>query len=1086
MDGLFPLALFPEGALSSSVITTVWVGVMVTAFFNLRLGWILSGLVVPGYLVPLLLLKPVAAGVVLVEGVVTYTLVWFYSEYLSFRLGWWGRLFGRDRFFALVLCSILVRVVGDGWLLPIWGEALNQRWGLNFDYRNNLHSFGLIIISLIANNFWKTGFWRGWIPQVVVIGVTYLLVRFGLMELTNFSIGNLGYTYEDMATAILSSPKAYIILITTAFLASRMNLHYGWDFNGILIPSLLALQWYEPGKIVASFVEAGIILLLGYGAMALPLFRHVTIEGGRKLLLFFNIGFAYKIALGYALLHWAPQVKITDYFGFGYLLSTLIAIKMHDKGIFARLTRATLQTSLTAVAGASVVGFALTFLPNVWLDQPAIQETPHRPRLASETPLPTMIEAIRADKVALYRTRFHDSMVLPLPLELEAFHMAFQDLARYLENKQEETLQRAITRLEGLNYQVDRLEGRYLYLREKNPRRGWGIFLLNLEPRSSLTVEVPAPLEEAHALEAGAWLFATLEAKALAVAGAMREANKDRSSDVLTNPRTPFQIFHRVIGHRDVLQLRTYTEESARLMGGLRRGSGDVTIPAPESGLWVKSQLPAGLDLTRMRQLLDAMPVIWADTPMANLQRESTSSGFAEWILNSADARKVLARSRFAGRDPALHVQQVSIEGYLQEWLLTDNKQRIAASGTDLYKPPTVEDLLYFEAEILIPLLQLARNEYRDDGWTTAGLEGLQQVSSAAEVMGYEVSRYHHLDTGQDYLILSERDGPQRRYWGLYLFRLGEAGHYTVEVPRPRFEVNTLEAAVSLFGKLKARALLVGGASPLTNADHSADILRYDAKVNLFNLVHQTLMREVGATPFLVVQARGLAFREGVPPPEADLLLAFDQGIHQADRLSPLGTRLLRSLEEMGLQAQLVDGSPATAGYEAASTFRTLALRQTINKELVVAWFSPLARAGFRHQGENETQLALFDALGVTTRRANLVTTLEAALETTRAMVPIPREMQTLLTRFIATQDSVLLQEARQRWPHWRWERILDPNTLLAALLILDGDGRPVAVWNGQGDLSGRAVVLKGFPSVRAAVQHFLESRAAWLVGGGS
>ena len=38
---LASLSLFPEGSLSGSVVTTVWVGVLVVAFFNLRLGWVL-------------------------------------------------------------------------------------------------------------------------------------------------------------------------------------------------------------------------------------------------------------------------------------------------------------------------------------------------------------------------------------------------------------------------------------------------------------------------------------------------------------------------------------------------------------------------------------------------------------------------------------------------------------------------------------------------------------------------------------------------------------------------------------------------------------------------------------------------------------------------------------------------------------------------------------------------------------------------------------------------------------------------------------------------------------------------------------
>ena len=67
LDFLSPLEIFPQGSLSSSVITTVWVGVFVVAFFNLRFGWVLSGLVVPGYLIPLLLIKPWAESLFLLR-----------------------------------------------------------------------------------------------------------------------------------------------------------------------------------------------------------------------------------------------------------------------------------------------------------------------------------------------------------------------------------------------------------------------------------------------------------------------------------------------------------------------------------------------------------------------------------------------------------------------------------------------------------------------------------------------------------------------------------------------------------------------------------------------------------------------------------------------------------------------------------------------------------------------------------------------------------------------------------------------------------------------------------------------------------
>lgn len=298
-DWLFPLPIFPEGSLASSVITTVWVGVFVIAFFNLRFGWVLSGLVVPGYLVPLLIARPISFVVILVEATVTYFLVWLFSERLSGGRSW-SSLFGRDRFVGLVLASIVVRLSFDAWLLPQFAAVLQRDFVPDVDWRGNLHSFGLIVISLLANQLWKPGFLRGMTQALVTIGLTFLVVRYGLMELTNFRISAVTYLYEDLASSILASPKAYIILIVTALLASRMNLRYGWDFNGVLIPALIALQWYQPLKVLTSFAEAFVIYGLAILLLRLPVFANMTIEGARKLLLFFNIGFAYRLLIGHA------------------------------------------------------------------------------------------------------------------------------------------------------------------------------------------------------------------------------------------------------------------------------------------------------------------------------------------------------------------------------------------------------------------------------------------------------------------------------------------------------------------------------------------------------------------------------------------------------------------------------------------------------------------------------------------------------------------------------------------------------------------------------------------------------------------
>ncbi len=371
------IPLFPEGGLASSVITTVWVGVFVLCFFNLRFGWVLSGLVVPGYLVPLLIIKPLAAGIIVVEAVLTFLLVWVFSEKIG--KGRWPALFGRDRFMGLILASIAVRLTLDGFALPVLADWLAENWNQELDWRSDLQSFGLVIVSLLANQFWKPGLTRGLFAMIVTVGLTLLIVRYGLMEFTNFRISGVSYLYEGLASSILASPKAYMILVLTAMYASHMNVKYGWDFSGILIPALIALQWYQPTKILTSFIEAGIIYLIAIAVLKLPIFANRTMEGGRKLLLFFNISFAYKLILGHLLVLFAVEVKTTDLYGFGYLLATLIAIKAHDKQIFPRLMRTTLQVSLVGAVAGNLFGlFLSTVLPvaGANLANARITETP--------------------------------------------------------------------------------------------------------------------------------------------------------------------------------------------------------------------------------------------------------------------------------------------------------------------------------------------------------------------------------------------------------------------------------------------------------------------------------------------------------------------------------------------------------------------------------------------------------------------------------------------------------------------------------------------------------------------------------------
>ncbi|MDH3638996.1 MAG: poly-gamma-glutamate biosynthesis protein PgsC/CapC, partial [Gammaproteobacteria bacterium] len=604
---LFPLPLFPHGSLASSVITTVWIGVFVVAFFNLRFGWVFSGLVVPGYLVPLLITKPWSAWVVVFEAIVTFVIVRFISEQPT-RFSYWCSFFGRDRFFALLLFSVIVRLGFDGWLLPWTGEWLNARFDIQIDYRNNLHSFGLIIIALIANQFWKTGVIRGLLPLLVTLAVTYLIIRYGLMELTNFTISKLNSMYEDLAASILATPKAYIILLVTAFLASRMNLKYGWDYNGILVPSLIALQWYQPSKVLTTFLEALIILVLAKMLLKTPVFTRLNMEGARKVLLFFNIGYFLKLLIGYTVPMAWPEIKVTDTFGFGYLLATLMAIRMYDQDVIARLTRVTLQTSLTSLVIATGIGFVLasSFAPQSWSTFPTTTEVKATVRVSDSR----LIDTVRTDKIALYQSDNSELSPSPAPWEVERFRAALNAIADHITGGSPTTRLEAADSLRQIDYELQVLEDRYFYLKERPPIRGRGVFVIDGKAGNALVVQAPAALDERGTAETATLLFQKLSARGLAIAGARRAAQSDGSTDVLTYRNSLFQAFHRTLSRNHAIQVRSlHTLE-------------DQAVDQPESSLlWVTGGLPADLDLPQLKQLIGELEVRWVQPPYANVQR---------------------------------------------------------------------------------------------------------------------------------------------------------------------------------------------------------------------------------------------------------------------------------------------------------------------------------------------------------------------------------------------------------------------------------------------------------------------------------
>lgn len=342
--------LFPGGGFQESAVTPVFLGVLVSWLFAETLGWVFAGLVVPGYLATLFVVEPKSALIDVVEAALTYFLARALGEHLS-RAGVTSRSFGRERFLLIVLMSVLVRVVVEGVILP---QAFAQpSWA---------YSIGLVVVPLAANACWKMGLPRGIIQNGVPALLVYALLRWVLIPHTNLSLAGFHLLTEDVAASFLGSPKAYFVLLTGAALASIANVKWGWDFGGILIPGLLGLVVLHPAKLLSTGAEA--LLLVG----AVHVLRAGTpvgrwnIEGPRRLVLFFSVDYALRFAAAWVAGPRLGSTSLIEITGFGYLLPSLLAVKISQKRDSALVL---LPTAIVAVAGfafGSASGFAFDAL----------------------------------------------------------------------------------------------------------------------------------------------------------------------------------------------------------------------------------------------------------------------------------------------------------------------------------------------------------------------------------------------------------------------------------------------------------------------------------------------------------------------------------------------------------------------------------------------------------------------------------------------------------------------------------------------------------------------------------------------------
>ena len=871
------LPLFPEFGLENSILTAVVVGVLVLAFFTETFGWVFVGLVVPGYLASIFILHPRSGWIVVGEAVATWALSAFLAGPLS-RTQAWSHFFGRERFFLIVLCSVLVRLLCELLLLPALGEALDTRTGGFFGPAAGFFSIGLVLVPLTANGFWKLGPWRGLFQVGVPVALTYGVLRLVLLRYTNLSFSSLELTYEDVALDFLQSPKTYIVLVCTALLATRFNLRYGWDFNGILVPALLALTWYTPSKLLATFAEVLVLVGLTRALLTLPPLRTANLEGPRKVVLVFLVGFLAKYALAWMLGGRVPGLKVTDLFGFGYLVPTLLAVKVLQKQVIARIL---VPTAVTSLAGAILGGGVSVLLgllePNPTVPQPPPRPGQERPRLV-DTSLGSMLLArVQAERAG---------GETPSPgqgvRQLAAYSQLWRQLARWVEGPATPPSREVLAQVARLGLRLEPqpappgARGSYvLYEAEERlaSQRGFGVAVLTPGAPGPV-IEIPHPATEVPSASAGAALCTALQCRVLLARGIDRREQLPPFLDETGS--SALALFHEAHRH-----LQDFPLLHIRVDSSVPRGQPVLHRRGTGAG----AHLP--LPVSPTQQTPPELPLHWHGLENLDVLRAHPADLWDYLLSVTAEAPPVL---------PGVE---------LGEWLASrEPAPRLPGAARSLPPVPTEAELGVLETIIAsslftgLPGAETAVSPDARRRWLhhVAGLmdAGLFSLPDCA---GH----------GHGCEVFASRDPQARPDLATLAVRTGSGSPRAVEVPHPASEPGSLWLGVELWRALDARVFLVASRreEPLTSsaALHSP-----------FQALHQALHQALAPARGLVLQVRGLTARAGV---EEDLILSLGQPVYRDTQVPEELRALFQTGAPLGFlahQSRYHDGRRALAG----------------------------------------------------------------------------------------------------------------------------------------------------------------------------
>jgi len=826
------ITLFPPYGIDQTIHVAILIGVLWLLFFTESFGWVFSGLVVPGYLASLFVLEPASAIAVLIEAVLTFLVARLVSN-LASRSGAWSAFFGRERFLLLIFVSIAVRQACELWLLKDALRVIDDMRGTSYRLTYSLSSVGLVLVPLTANSFWKLDLRRGLFQIAVPTALTFAMLAYVLLPYTNLSFSRLELSYENVALDFLSSPKAYILLVTGAYLGSRYNLLYGWDYAGVLVPALLGLAWLSPHRLVTTLAETLLLVLCVRLLVRAPYIRTMNLEGPRKVALVFLVSFVLKWLLGWFV---GPRVSgfpITDLFGFGYLLSSLLAVKILQKDTTPRILVPTFLVSIGTLVVGSLVGFSLDKVapapPPVARVEPA----------AMATPTTTVLARSATGVLALGHVRARLGVANEVPLahgarELARYRELWTAIGAWLSAPSEPKLRDVERRADELGLVLQPIE-------RVGSRDAWALF--ELEERLGAhvgwdtavlvpgapgpIVAVPSPAREAPSAEVGAALCERVGCRAVIVSGTDTGRNGDRAA------------------HNIARSALRASELEVRVDPTLARGRAVLHVGPESPDINVSALWPHGLELS-WKSARDGR---WGASVL-----RANPDDFWQVIVERATPMRV--------------TRGVSVEAWFAERFAHADASLSPTPDADIGASlPSQSELRFLE--LVVAPAALARN--------LAGAHAMAQlVGYSVEVLADGVG-----DNTPCWLV-AETAKPRRLGWGVLAGRVADSAPLAIEAPRPRREGGTWRLAVELFRHADAASLIVADADvPPDRAD--ADPAAAWNVATAFQAFHQAVHDARRATPdATILQIRGFGITQPVREP---VVVMFPRALPSPDRL---------------------------------------------------------------------------------------------------------------------------------------------------------------------------------------------------------